>query len=125
MDAKSYRSLCQSILQCRSTGTTRMDIQSDIRPLPQSEQSALSKHLIACGAIKNGDFWDFTAVDPGALSKITEIKTPKTNLTKTTLSSPIGTWRQDADGSWRFSYNQNCPDSGVSYDSSGHLHFDL
>ena len=125
MDKKSFASLCGLIIQCRTEGNKRMDIESDIRPLPPNERKVLFEHLTACGAVKNGNYWDFTAVDPEALLKIEAIKAPAVNLVGTELKTHFGTWKKDADGSWIFSYNQNCPDSGVSYDSSGHLHFDL
>ncbi|MFZ2036052.1 MAG: hypothetical protein WAU62_03950 [Dehalococcoidales bacterium] len=125
MDKKSFASLCGLIIQCRTEGNKRMDIESDTRPLPQNERKVLFEHLTACGAVKNGNYWDFTAVDPEALLKIEAIKAPAVNLVGTELKTHFGTWKKDADGSWIFSYNQNCPDSGVSYGSSGHLHFDL
>lgn len=125
MDKKAFRSLCGLIIQWRAEGIKQMDIQSDIRPLSQNERKVLFEHLTACGAVKNGDFWNFTAVDPEALLKVEEIKAPAVNLAGTAINANAGTWTKDADGNWRFSFNKNCPGSGVSYDSSGHLHFDL
>ena len=98
-----------------------LDIQSDIRPLSQNERKVLFEHLTACGAIKNGDYWDFTAVDPEALLKVEEIKAPAVNLAERALNSHAGTWKKDADGTWRFSQVQSCFGDEVSYDSSGHL----
>lgn len=125
MDKKSFTSLCGLIIQCRTEGNKRMDIESDIRPLPPNERKVLFEHLTTCGAVKNGDYWDFTAVDPEALLKIEAIKAPAVNLVGTELKTHFGTWKKDADGNWIFSPDESRPDNGVSYDSSGHLHFDL
>ena len=125
MDTKSYKGLFGLVLQCRRERNHRIDIQSVTRPLSPNEQQALFNHLFACGAVQHGNYWDFTGIDPTALLAIEEIKTLVVNPAGKSVNALAGTWIKDAHGNWRFSRQPSYSENTVSYDTSGHLHFNL